>query len=147
MSQGNSNAPVVSVFLPTMCAMATKTVPLGWMKLFVQIEVKIMEMHKKNTQSLFMTNFVSPFCSAVTCAPDQFACKDGTCIATAKLCDGTSDCPGGDDENKTLCYTVLVTPPQPHFTTAVPTSGKEFIFIFCTGLSYLTVLCFFPPSM
>lgn len=47
MSQGNSNAPVVSVFLPTMCAMATKTVPLGWMKLFVQIEVKIMEMHKK----------------------------------------------------------------------------------------------------
>lgn len=76
-----------------------------------------------------MTNFVSPLCSAVTCAPDQFACKDGTCLATAKLCDGTSDCPEGDDENKTLCYPVLVTPPQPHFTTAVPTSGKEFIFI------------------
>lgn len=61
MSQGNSNAPVVSVFLPTMCAMGTKTVPLGWMKLFVQIEVKIMEMHKKKSWK-YSISFYDYFC-------------------------------------------------------------------------------------
>ncbi|KAF0028339.1 hypothetical protein F2P81_019426 [Scophthalmus maximus] len=59
----------------------------------------------------------------VTCAPDQFACSDGTCVASTKLCDGTSDCPGGDDENRTICYTVIITPPQPHVTPTVPTSA------------------------
>lgn len=46
----------------------------------------------------------------MTCAPDQFACSDDTCVPTTKLCDGTADCPGGEDENRTNCYTTTVTP-------------------------------------
>uniref|UniRef100_A0A8D2ZR28 SCO-spondin n=1 Tax=Scophthalmus maximus TaxID=52904 RepID=A0A8D2ZR28_SCOMX len=57
-----------------------------------------------------------------------FSCSDGTCVASTKLCDGTSDCPGGDDENRTICYTVIITPPQPHITPTVPTSGKSLLF-------------------
>lgn len=29
---------------------------------------------------------------------DQHVCRDGSCIDSARLCDGTSDCPQGDDE-------------------------------------------------
>uniref|UniRef100_A0A3B4XYZ2 SCO-spondin n=1 Tax=Seriola lalandi dorsalis TaxID=1841481 RepID=A0A3B4XYZ2_SERLL len=61
------------------------------------------------------------FCGPAT----PFACRDGTCVSTTKLCDGTSDCPGGEDENRTICYTVIITPSPPHVTPTVPTSGKS----------------------
>ena len=32
------------------------------------------------------------------CPKDRFDCKDGTCINEAWMCDGTIDCPSGDDE-------------------------------------------------
>uniref|UniRef100_A0A8C9YCU5 SCO-spondin n=1 Tax=Sander lucioperca TaxID=283035 RepID=A0A8C9YCU5_SANLU len=57
----------------------------------------------------------------VTCAPDQFACSDGTCVATTKLCDGTTDCPSGEDENRTNCYTVIITPSPSPVTPTMPT--------------------------
>uniref|UniRef100_A0A3Q1FCU8 SCO-spondin n=1 Tax=Acanthochromis polyacanthus TaxID=80966 RepID=A0A3Q1FCU8_9TELE len=57
----------------------------------------------------------------VTCAPDQFACRDGTCVPTSKLCDGIPDCPGREDENKTNCYTGIITPSLPPVT---PSSGN-----------------------
>ena len=62
-------------------------------------------------------------CLAVTCAPDQFACRDGTCVSTTQLCDGTADCADGEDENRTICYSILITPSQPHVTPTAPTSG------------------------
>lgn len=61
----------------------------------------------------------------VTCAPDQFACGDGTCISATKLCDGTTDCPGGEDENRTNCYTVILTPSPSPVTTTTPTLGNK----------------------
>lgn len=59
------------------------------------------------------------FYIAVTCAPNQFACADGTCVAKSKLCDGTADCPNREDEHKTNCYTEIITPP------ITPTSGEN----------------------
>lgn len=61
----------------------------------------------------------------MTCAPDQFACSDGTCVATTKLCDGTTDCPGGEDENRTNCNAVLITPSASPVTPTVPSSGND----------------------
>lgn len=60
----------------------------------------------------------------MTCAPDQFACIDGTCIATAKLCDGIIDCPGREDENITNCNTGIITASLPPVT---PTSASNFL--------------------
>ena len=35
------------------------------------------------------------------CSSDEFTCaKTGDCIAKSKLCDGTNDCPKGDDEQQ-----------------------------------------------
>ncbi|XP_072234960.1 SCO-spondin [Leuresthes tenuis] len=64
--------------------------------------------------------------SKVTCAPNQFPCSDGTCVATMKLCDGTTDCPGREDENRSNCYTGIITP------AVTPTSG---LFFFNTFVS------------
>lgn len=61
----------------------------------------------------------------MTCGPDQFACNDGTCVTTTKLCDGTRDCPAGEDENRTNCYSVIITPPPSPVTLTVPTSGND----------------------
>ncbi len=66
-----------------------------------------------------------PLCVAVTCAPDQFACSDGTCVTTTKLCDGRRDCAGGEDENGTNCYAVIVTPSPSPVTPIMPTSGND----------------------
>lgn len=33
-----------------------------------------------------------------TCADGQWACGDGTCIASGQVCDQASDCAGGEDE-------------------------------------------------
>ncbi|CAK6975811.1 SCO-spondin isoform X5 [Scomber scombrus] len=59
--------------------------------------------------------------SKVTCAPDQFACSDGTCVAATKLCDGSRDCPAGEDENRTNCYSVIITPAPSPATPTTPT--------------------------
>lgn len=58
----------------------------------------------------------------VTCAPDQFACTDSTCISTNMLCDGATDCPGGEDEARAKCTTISLTP-SPSVTPAVQTPG------------------------
>lgn len=34
----------------------------------------------------------------VTCRPDQFQCKDHSCIPGATYCNGEKDCPDGSDE-------------------------------------------------
>ncbi|KAL7058718.1 hypothetical protein AAHC03_013309 [Spirometra sp. Aus1] len=46
------------------------------------------------------------------CAVGQFACRTGTCLPLAKLCDGTSDCPDSSDEGRTVCadFEVVITP-------------------------------------
>lgn len=64
-------------------------------------------------------------CVAVTCAPNQFACSDGTCVGTTTLCDGTTDCPGGEDENRTNCYIRITTPSPSPVTPTVPTLGNN----------------------
>uniref|UniRef100_A0A8C9YIB5 SCO-spondin n=1 Tax=Sander lucioperca TaxID=283035 RepID=A0A8C9YIB5_SANLU len=72
--------------------------------------------------------------SKVTCAPDQFACSDGTCVATTKLCDGTTDCPSGEDENRTNCYTVIITPSPSPVTPTMPTPAcRSYEFSCATG--------------
>lgn len=58
----------------------------------------------------------------VTCAPNQFACRDGTCIFTTKLCDGTIDCPGGEDERRNNCHIFIGTPAPAPVTLPGPTS-------------------------
>jgi len=35
---------------------------------------------------------------SIGCDEDQFDCNDGSCINSWQLCDGTSHCPGGEDE-------------------------------------------------
>ena len=34
----------------------------------------------------------------------EFHCADGSCIAAAVVCNGVSDCPGGDDEDPATCF-------------------------------------------
>lgn len=63
------------------------------------------------------------FCGCtVTCGPDQFACRDGTCVAITTLCDGARDCPAGEDEKPANCYSFITPLPSP-LTPTVPTSG------------------------
>jgi len=38
-----------------------------------------------------------------TCAPGQYQCDVGHCIASRFRCDHVADCPGGDDESPLLC--------------------------------------------
>ncbi|KAF9414619.1 hypothetical protein HW555_007548, partial [Spodoptera exigua] len=37
-----------------------------------------------------------------SCSRDEFSCSDGTCISVSSACDGITDCPGGEDEQKCL---------------------------------------------
>lgn len=66
-----------------------------------------------------LTNFLRV---TVTCAPDQFACRDWTCVSNTKLCDGTPDCLGGEDETRNNCRTFIVTPAPPPVTLPGQTS-------------------------
>ena len=55
-------------------------------------------LHCPNTEHL-------RFCERHLC-PTMFKCKASYCIATFMVCDGTPDCPGGEDEqdcNSILC--------------------------------------------
>ncbi|KAI4806605.1 hypothetical protein KUCAC02_017423, partial [Chaenocephalus aceratus] len=60
----------------------------------------------------------------------KFACSDGTCVTTTKLCDGTTDCPGGEDENRTNCHTATPSP----LPVTMPTSAcRSYEFSCATG--------------
>ena len=37
------------------------------------------------------------------CHVREFTCDTDTCIARHQVCDLRTDCPGGQDENQTLC--------------------------------------------
>ena len=34
----------------------------------------------------------------------EFQCGDGSCVAASVVCNGVSDCPGGEDENPATCF-------------------------------------------
>ena len=42
--------------------------------------------------------FIAPNITSPSCPKGTYTCDQGTCISEAGLCDGHSDCPGGDDE-------------------------------------------------
>ena len=43
--------------------------------------------------------FVS-FLYIASCRPDQFVCRDYSCVSTHARCDGSIHCPDGSDENQ-----------------------------------------------
>lgn len=125
MQQGSFSALGTSVSLQTECVTDTETVPLEQTKPSVQVKVQITTTNQFKTFFYLLLKLnLELVSSAVTCAPGQFACRDGTCVPVSKLCDGTSDCPGGEDEDRTVCYAVVGTPSPPHITLTPPTSGK-----------------------
>lgn len=111
MHQGNFSVQETSVSLQIKCVMDSETAPLEWMRLYVQVKVQTTVMSVNFILHALM--FIDCLCVAVTCAPGQFACSDGTCVATTALCDGMPDCIGGEDEIRTNCFTNTTTPTTP----------------------------------
>uniref|UniRef100_A0A3P8RX36 SCO-spondin n=1 Tax=Amphiprion percula TaxID=161767 RepID=A0A3P8RX36_AMPPE len=74
---------------------------------------------------------------------NTFACRGGTCVPTSKLCDGIPDCPGREDENKTNCYTSIITPSLPPVTP----SSSNFITELFIALTFPSLVSFLAYSL
>ena len=72
-----------------------------------------------------MTNQRISLCVSA-CRADQFRCSNGKCIQNEVKCDGTNDCPNGEDEQGCSKY-LTINFTLSTFQTGCPSPGSNYI--------------------